>query len=95
MNTPALTVKSLLSQANVKSKFEEILRERTNAFTANLAVMVNNNAALSRCEPMTVISAAVVAASLDLPIDPNLGFAHIVPCRSIPGWDRNRLGNSG
>lgn len=79
MNTPALTVKSLLSQANVKSKFEEILRERTNAFTANLAVMVNNNAALSRCEPMTVISAAVVAASLDLPIDPNLGFAHIVP----------------
>ncbi len=79
MNTPPLTVKSLLSQANVKSKFEEILRERTNAFTANLAVMVNNNAALSRCEPMTVISAAVVAASLDLPIDPNLGFAHIVP----------------
>lgn len=79
MNTPALSVKGLLSQANVKSKFEEILRERANAFTANLAVMVNNNAALSRCDPMTVISAAVVAASLDLPIDPNLGFAHIVP----------------
>ncbi|HOU20504.1 MAG TPA: recombinase RecT, partial [Flexilinea sp.] len=63
----------------VKSKFEEILRERANAFTANLAVMVNNNAALSKCDPMSVISAAVVAASLDLPIDPNLGFAHIVP----------------
>jgi len=79
MNIPAQTVKSLLSQANVKSKFEEILRERANAFTANLAVMVNNNAALSKCDPMSVISAAVVAASLDLPIDPNLGFAHIVP----------------
>lgn len=78
MNTPA-TVKHLLSQTNVKSKFEEILRDRANAFTANLAVMVNNNAALSKCDPMTVISAAVVAASLDLPIDPNLGFAHIVP----------------
>lgn len=79
MNIPAQTVKSLLSQANVKSKFEEILRDRANAFTANLAVMVNNNAALSKCDPMSVISAAVVAASLDLPIDPNLGFAHIVP----------------
>jgi len=78
MNTPA-TVKHLLSQTNVKSKFEEILRDRANAFTANLAVMVNNNAALMKCDPMTVISAAVVAASLDLPIDPNLGFAHIVP----------------
>ena len=79
MTTPALTVKSLLSQQNVKVKFEEILRDRANAFTANLAVMVNNNAALSKCDPMSVISAAVVAASLDLPIDPNLGFAHIVP----------------
>jgi len=79
MNIPAQTVKSLLSQANVKSKFEEILRERANAFTANLAVMVNNNADLLKCDPMTVISAAVVAASLDLPIDPNLGLAHIVP----------------
>lgn len=79
MNIPAQTVKSLLSQANVKSKFEEILRDRANAFTANLAVMVNNSPALVKCDPMTVISAAVVAASLDLPIDPNLGFAHIVP----------------
>lgn len=79
MTTPALTVKSLLSQSNVKVKFEEILKDRAAGFTANLAVMVNNSAALSKCEPMTVISAAVVAASLDLPIDPNLGFAHVIP----------------
>lgn len=79
MTTPALTVKSLLSQQNVKVKFEEILKDRAAGFTANLAVMVNNSAALSKCDPMTVISAAVVAASLDLPIDPNLGFAAVVP----------------
>ena len=79
MTTPALTVRSLLSQDNVKSKFEEILRDRAAGFTANLAVMVNNSAALSKCDPMTVISAAVVAASLDLPLDPNLGFAAVVP----------------
>ena len=78
MNTPA-TVKSLLSQQNVKVKFEEILKDRAAGFTANLAVMVNNSAALSKCEPMTVISAAVVAASLNLPLDPNLGFAAVVP----------------
>lgn len=78
MNTPA-TVKSLLSQQNVKVKFEEILKERAAGFTANLAVMVNNSAALSKCDPMTVVSAAVVAASLNLPLDPNLGFAAVVP----------------
>src|SRR5690606_12736048 len=48
-------------------------------FTANLAVMVNNSAALSKCEPLSIISAAVVSASLDLPLDPNLGFAYVIP----------------
>jgi len=79
MNDKIQSVKSLLSQDNVKQKFAEILKDRANGFTANLAVMVNNSAALSKCDPMTVISAAVVAASLDLPLDPNLGFAAVVP----------------
>jgi recombination protein RecT len=74
-----MTVKSLLGQENVKAKFQEILKDRASGFTANLAVMVNNSQALSKCDPMTVISAAVVAASLDLPLDPNLGFAAVVP----------------
>ena len=73
------TVKSLLSTENVKAKFQEILKDKATGFTANLAVMVNNSAALSKCEPLSVISAAVVAASLDLPLDPNLGFAAVVP----------------
>lgn len=75
----ALTVKTLLSQENVKAKFNEILKDKANGFTANLAVMVNNSQALSRCEPTSIISAAVVSASLDLPLDPNLGFAALVP----------------
>ena len=74
-----LSVRNLLSQQNVKAKFEEILKGRAASFTANLAVIVNNNAMLSKCDPMTVISGAVIAASLDLPLDPNLGFAALVP----------------
>ena len=74
-----LTVRSLLSQDNVKIKFEEILKERASSFTANLAVIVNNNNALQKCDPMTVISSAIIAASLNLPLDPNLGFAAVVP----------------
>lgn len=73
------SVKSLLSTDNIKAKFQEILKDRAAGFTANLAVMVNNSAALSKCEPLSVISAAVVSASLDLPLDPNLGFAAVVP----------------
>lgn len=75
----ALTVKTLLSQENVKAKFNEILKDNANGFMANLAVMVNNSTALSKCDPTTIISAAVVSASLNLPLDPNLGFAYVIP----------------
>lgn len=77
--TQALTVKTLLSQENVKAKFNEILKDNANGFMANLAVMVNNSTALSKCDPTTIISAAVVSASLNLPLDPNLGFAYVIP----------------
>ena len=78
MNKPA-TVKSLLANESVKAKFEAILKDKAAGFTANLAVMVRNSQALAKCDPTTIVSAAVVSASLDLPLDPNLGFAAIVP----------------
>lgn len=78
MEKPA-TVKNLLSQENVREKFKEVLKENAPSAMANLAIMVNNSAALSKCDPMTVISAAIIASSLSLPLDPNLGFAHIIP----------------
>lgn len=79
MSNQIQTVKNLLSQENVKQKFQDILKENAAGFTANLAVMVNNSTTLAKCEPTSIISAAVVSASLNLPLDPNLGFAAIVP----------------
>lgn len=79
MKTQQLTVKSLLSQESVKERFKNILKDRAAGFMANLAVVVANNDMLAKCDPVSVISAAVISASIDLPIDPNLGFAAIVP----------------
>jgi recombination protein RecT len=39
----------------------------------------SNTPALKDAEPSSIISSAVVAATLDLPIDQNLGFAYLVP----------------
>jgi len=75
----AITVRSLLDQDNIKEKFKTVLKENAAGFTANLAVMVNNSVALSKCEPLSIVSAAVISASLNLPLDPNLGFAALVP----------------
>lgn len=79
MQTQQLTVKSLLAQDSSKQRFETILKDRAAGFMANLAVVVANNEMLAKCDPDSVISAAVISASIDLPIDPNFGFAAIVP----------------
>lgn len=76
---PVNPVLDLLKQSSIRSRFQEILKDKAAGFTANLAVMVNNSETLQKCDPSTIISAAVISASLDLPLDPNLGFAAIVP----------------
>jgi recombination protein RecT len=72
-------VKDLVNDDYVKAKFQEILGEKAPAFLASVVNATNTNKQLSTCEPKSVLSAALVAASLDLPIDQNLGFAAIVP----------------
>lgn len=69
-------VKALLTQDVMKKKFEEVLGERAPQFMASIS---NVGLQLKDVEPMSIIAAAFIAASLDLPIDRNLGFAHIVP----------------
>jgi len=81
---PAMTVKNLLSNINYKKRFEELLGKKAAGFISSI-VNISNTPALKDCEPKSIISAAVVAASLDLPIDPNLGLAYIVPYN-----DKNR-----
>ena len=58
-----------------------MLGKRAPAFVSSIVTAVNSTPALRDCEPMSVISAAAIAASIDLPINPSLGFAHIVPYR--------------
>lgn len=74
-------LKDLVNEDYVKSKFREILGEKAPAFLASVINATNTNGLLAQCEPKSVLSAALVAASLDLPIDQNLGFAAIVPYR--------------
>jgi recombination protein RecT len=77
-NMPA-TIKSLFSDDKIKKRFEEILGKKAQGFMSSVMNVTNNNKLLRNADAQTVMSAAVVAATLDLPIDPNLGFSYIVP----------------
>lgn len=72
-------VKDLLASPEIRKRFEDMLGKKAPGFISSIISAVASNKALDDCDRGSVISAAAVAASLDLPINPNLGFAHIVP----------------
>jgi recombination protein RecT len=76
---PGTALKQLLDSKGIKARFEDMLGKKAAGFMSSILSATNNNKALTTADPMSVISAAAVAASLDLPINPSLGFAYIVP----------------
>lgn len=78
-------IKEALQSVDVKKRFEDMLGARASQFVSSLTNCVSQSKALAECSPNSIISSALVAASFDLPIDPNLGFAALVPYNSKTG----------
>lgn len=72
------TFKDLLEAPNVKSRFEETLKQRSGQFMTSILSLYNNDQALKEADPVSVIQSAMMAASLDLPIEKNFGYAWII-----------------
>lgn len=79
--TKAITVQDIVRKPTMVTRFSEVLggQDKANQFLASLISAVNGNSALAKCSPMKVIKCAMVAASLNLDVNPNLGLASIVP----------------
>lgn len=71
MNTPTM-----------RKKFEEVLHDNANAFMSNVMTLVSNDSYLADSEPMSIMSGALTAATLNLGLDKNLGYAYLVPFNS-------------
>lgn len=79
---PMAALKDLVNSDYAKKRFHEVMGEKAPAFLASVLNAAKTNPRLLECEPQSVISAAMVAATLDLPIDPSLGFSAIVPYKN-------------
>ena len=60
-------VKSMISQDAVKKKFTEVLGQKAPQFLASITNVVAGSAQLKKCPATTIMSAAFVAATYDLP----------------------------
>lgn len=78
-NKNLLALKGYFDNESVKKNLQAMLGTKAQGFATSVLSVVNNNRLLQNAEPATIYSSAMVAASLDLPINPNLGFAAIVP----------------
>lgn len=78
----AVLMNTMLDSEKMRARFDELLGKRAPQFISSLISMVNGDKNLEKAfieSPMTVIQAGLKAATFDLPIDPNLGYAYIMP----------------
>lgn len=76
---------SILDGEGMRKRFNDLLGKRAPQFVSSVVSMVNADKTMQMAfyeAPMTVIQAALKAASFDLPIDQNLGYAYIVPFKN-------------
>lgn len=79
------SIYSLIDSPNVKERFKQVLDKNSGAYLGSVVNIVRNNKSLAECDPMSIIGCALIGATLNLPVDPNLGFSAIVPYKSQNG----------
>lgn len=75
----AKDLKVALSSESVAKRFSDMLGKRAPGFITSITNVVSNNDLLKKADVNSIILAAATAAALDLPINPNLGYAAIIP----------------
>jgi len=73
------TVAQYFGSVNIKKYVESVLKDRAGQFVTSLVSMANLTPGLKECNPETLMFCGMKAASLNLPLDNNLGFAYAVP----------------
>lgn len=80
-----VSIAQYVRQDVVSKRLEDLLGKRAPQFTTSLVAAANANKMLNNCKPESVVSAALIAASMDLPINQNLGFAYLIPYKNKDG----------
>jgi len=76
----AITIKEYARSGEVMQRFAEVVgRSAANAYIAGVLLQVAERPELQRCDPRSVIGAALRAATMRLWVDPQMGHAYIVP----------------
>lgn len=82
MSTTAITARQFFESDSIQSHMRKILGEKSKTFATSVLSIVNSNEQLQKCDPASIYQCALVATTLDLPLNQNLGFAYIIPYKT-------------
>lgn len=77
--SPLKMFNNFITGQRTQDYLTRVLGSEKNSFVNNIVSLVSNAPMLQRCEPSGVMYAALKATALKLPLDPNLGFAYVIP----------------
>ena len=76
---PTEKLKNIIERDDVRERFERMMGRNATSFLLSMLNTVQNNYQLQKCDPNSILMAGAVAGTLDLPVDPSLGMAYIIP----------------
>lgn len=74
-----LTLPDLLKSEKIKKKISDVTGRNPAAFISTMLAAFNGSEQLQKCEPVSIFTAAITAAGLNLSVDPQQGQAYLVP----------------
>lgn len=86
MRSPSVQsmMNNYLDQNGFKRRFDELLGKRAPQFISSVVTLINGTPELLECfnqDPLQIVQGALKAATYDLPIEPSLGYAYLIPFR--------------
>lgn len=75
---PIDLMKSVINAPSVQDQFKNALGDHKDAFVASLIDLFTGDKALQKCKPSLIVTEALRAATLKLPLNRALGFAYII-----------------
>ena len=83
-----LSIASFLSQEAVRQNVESVVGEKdAQRFISSVVSAVQTNPSLAECTNKSILSAALLGHSLNLPQSPQLGYFYFVPYKSKNGTE--------
>ncbi len=78
-SNPVGELKAIANSSAMINRFKQVIGDKAPQFLASVVSAVSTNPQLLKANPTSIMASAMIAATLDLDINPSLGFAALVP----------------